>query len=425
MRLFEEFEQHLRDALMHLYDPNYQPSESLWVVTGCDPQQGVKSVQAALTQAIKDLEPTPDAPPTARIRRLYDLLSYRYIQDLTQESAAERLGITPRHLRREQQEAVHVLAQHLWKQRYAEAPSRDKLIQEDGISPPEIRPVDTEFSGYLAQVRQELASLQESAPESVADVGETIRGVVKLESALTLKHGVSLEIEHMQPDLIAATHPSALRQILITTIGKLVQYTSLKQIVLHAELVGKHVKVTITGQPIETNRAPESELIDEILAMQGGSVEFGIDEDKLYFQMKLPSMDEVTVLVVDDNLDLVHFYRRYTERTRYRILHTAQGQRAFEAIENSMPDIIVLDVMLPDVDGWELLTDLQEHSLTQSIPIIVCSVVREEELALALGATLYLPKPVRRRQFIQALDQALTQDLTRAPKAQESSAATG
>jgi CheY-like chemotaxis protein len=70
----------------------------------------------------------------------------------------------------------------------------------------------------------------------------------------------------------------------------------------------------------------------------------------------------------------------------------------------------VLDVLLPDTDGWELLTYLHEHPATRALPILVASVVHGEELALALGATAYLSKPVRRQQFIQALDQARARD---------------
>jgi CheY-like chemotaxis protein len=113
------------------------------------------------------------------------------------------------------------------------------------------------------------------------------------------------------------------------------------------------------------------------------------------------------VLVVDDNVDLVHFYRRYAAGTRYHIVHLSQGTGVLEAVESVTPDIIVLDVMLPDVDGWDLLVQLHEHPATRPIPVVVCSVVREEELALSLGASVYLPKPVRRREFIGALDQAV------------------
>jgi CheY-like chemotaxis protein len=87
----------------------------------------------------------------------------------------------------------------------------------------------------------------------------------------------------------------------------------------------------------------------------------------------------------------------------------AEGQRVFEKIEEVPPDLIVLDVMLPDSNGWDLLTQLRQHPLTQHVPVIVCSVVRREKLALALGATMYVPKPVGYQQFVQALDKAINQ----------------
>jgi CheY-like chemotaxis protein len=75
-------------------------------------------------------------------------------------------------------------------------------------------------------------------------------------------------------------------------------------------------------------------------------------------------------------------------------------------VKTSPPDVIVLDVMLPDVDGWKLLMELHEDPVTRPIPIVVCSVIREEELAYSLGAAAYLSKPVDPRAFIQVLEQA-------------------
>jgi CheY-like chemotaxis protein len=411
----EEFETHLQHALVHLYDPTYRPAEVLWAVTGYNPQEGVEVIQAALVRAIEDLKPAPDVPPTARIRRIYEVLSYRYIQELTQEGAAERLGITPRHLRRVQKEAVHVLAQRLWEQSCA---------QENELQPPEATASDPKSPQWRAQVREELASLQKSAPSIVANVGEAIRGAVELGSALTSTRGVSLEVERVQPNVAVAAHPSALRQVLITAIGQLARYMSSGRIMIRAEREEERVKITIAGHPAAVDRPPNSDLIREILAVHRGSVETSIDGDRFSFQVELPSADRITVLVVDDNLDLLHFYRRYTTGTRYHIVHVAQGERVFETIEACTPDIIVLDVMLPDVDGWEVLAYLHEHPATRSIPIIVCSVVRENELALALGAAFYLPKPVRRRQFIQALDRVFSQASTRALTPQANNAAT-
>jgi CheY-like chemotaxis protein len=71
--------------------------------------------------------------------------------------------------------------------------------------------------------------------------------------------------------------------------------------------------------------------------------------------------------------------------------------------------VILLDVLLPDVDGWGLLVDLQTDPASREIPVILCSVTRDERLALSLGADLYLPKPVWRQQLLGALDDVLNQ----------------
>jgi Amt family ammonium transporter len=60
--------------------------------------------------------------------------------------------------------------------------------------------------------------------------------------------------------------------------------------------------------------------------------------------------------------------------------------------------------MLPDIDGWDLLTRLSEMPDTRDIPVIVCSVVSDPELAIALGAMGCLTKPVQRPEFLAALN---------------------
>ena len=140
-----------------------------------------------------------------------------------------------------------------------------------------------------------------------------------------------------------------------------------------------------------------------------GRVALQREAEGIIVAFDLPAAGKIVVLVIDDNLDLVHFYRRYTEGTNFEIVHTPEGKRAFEFIQVFHPDLIVLDVMLPDVDGWYLLSQLYESPATKPIPVVVCSVVREKELALALGAALYVPKPVLRHEFLEALQRAVTQ----------------
>jgi CheY-like chemotaxis protein len=65
----------------------------------------------------------------------------------------------------------------------------------------------------------------------------------------------------------------------------------------------------------------------------------------------------------------------------------------------------VLDVMMPGMDGWEFLQRLRNQPTTASIPVIVCSVINNPGLAYSLNASLFLPKPVSRRDVLDALRQ--------------------
>ena len=134
------------------------------------------------------------------------------------------------------------------------------------------------------------------------------------------------------------------------------------------------------------------------------SVESQMIDDRLDFLVTLPSADEIIVLVIDDNADLVHFYRHHVARTRYQIVHVAEGQRAFEIIANTPPDIIVLDIMLPGVDGWELLGRLREHPALRGVPILVCTILPQERLAMTLGAAGFIRKPISRSALLAALN---------------------
>ena len=395
----ECWEAELRQALASLHDPEFAASPLLRAMTGCEGRADEACIRVAILEALESLKPAPEMPPTARTRRIYEVLSLRYLQALTQEVTAERLGITARHLRREQREAVLVLAKRLIE-RHEQTVPQTQMAAPSSVLPP------VDLPAWRDQVRQELAALQRSAPDSVTDVGEAIRGAIALEKPRLTRLGVSVEVAEASDHPIAAMHPSVLRQVLMNAIGQLGACAAGGSI--HVEMLrsAEQVHIKLTGRPVPADVAVDTCLITEVLSAHEGALHLFSADDGLCFQVALPSADEITVLVVDDNQDLVHFYRRYTSGSRYRIAHLPSGKDALIAAEAHAPGIIVLDVMLPDVDGWELLGRLHENPATCTIPIIVCSVIREAELALELGAMLYLPKPVRRGEFLGALDQA-------------------
>ena len=193
---------------------------------------------------------------------------------------------------------------------------------------------------------------------------------------------------------------------------------------LFANLQAGHIKITVAVSVEGGSLSTEGDILRDIWLPESTTLEVDVQGKGLFVRIQMPAAeDKITVLVVDDNADMVHFYRRCVAGTRYNIVAAADDRDLIGMVESICPAVIVMDVLLPHVDGWELVMRLHQNERTRHVPIVVCSVIREEELALSLGAAYYLAKPIRPRQFTQALDRVLSQAPARERSAPENSAA--
>lgn len=396
----------LKRALNHLHSPDYQPPRSLCALVGCDPRQGALGVQSVIMRMINDLRPPDGTPPTAHARRVYELLHYRYALELTQEETAEHLCVSRRTVQRIQQEAIHELARLLWEGRETGS-SVETRGQGRGPASPGEKEQPCQAPDWRAQAERELAALEAQAPDAISDVREVIRDVLRLQDAIPSREGLELEAHCSQASLTAPFHPSVLRQTLITALKQLLGDVPPGRIRIFANIEDGDIKITLVASYASGNSLSEREVVEGILTPEGVLVELHLDGQEAFLSILLPSVNKKTVLVVEDNQDMVDFYRRCTRGTTYHIIHATRSTELFEVIKTTRPDVVVLDVVLPDIDGWDLLMRLRNNPHTGAIPTVVCTVVREEELALSLGATHYLPKPVQPETFIGALDQCL------------------
>ena len=413
----EVFERHLVEALPQLYSPTYEPPDLLFSVLGAASGRGMDQLRPIILQAIADLEPEPGVPQNARVRRLYELLNLRYVQGLMQKETAQQLGLTTRHVRREQQQAVRILAQRLWDQkRSARSELRalsphdlavDSLeIQEPSDSPS----VENDANAWRSQVRQELASLQSGHAGQIAGVASSIHGAVESGRTLAKTHNVELTVETVEPNAMAGIHPVVLREVLLTMISKVVETMAYGDISLRAVQTADTVRISLAATPRKRDNRPTATSSKRYWPAAADAAEARLADGGVEYVLRLPASAKKTILVIDDNAELVRFYEHYTSATRYEIVHVAEGRQAYGVIHDVNPDIIVLDIMLPDIDGWELFSLLRQDPRTEDVPIIICSVVRREEVAKAMGAAAYLQKPIRRQQFLRALDQVLEKE---------------
>jgi DNA-binding response OmpR family regulator len=108
-------------------------------------------------------------------------------------------------------------------------------------------------------------------------------------------------------------------------------------------------------------------------------------------------------LIVEDDMTCVYLWQRYMQRSGFRAISTQEGKGALDMARKEKPDLVVLDVMLPDIDGWEVLQALKADPSTCDIPVLICSALREEKRSLARGADGYLQKPILYEDFLAAL----------------------
>ncbi len=111
------------------------------------------------------------------------------------------------------------------------------------------------------------------------------------------------------------------------------------------------------------------------------------------------------ILVIEDNPPAAELIKRQLGGAGFRTHVARTGAEALGLVRTLKPDAITLDILLPDMDGWDVMTQLKRDERTTAIPIIVVSVVDNPELGLALGAIDYLVKPVVGGELIKLLRQ--------------------
>jgi CheY-like chemotaxis protein/AraC-like DNA-binding protein len=406
----EQFLRHLRDVLNHLYDPDRLRSSPLAACFDvADRFDTPSALQRVLIDAIEMLKPEPAESSQSPTWKIYNLLFCRYVQQFSQQEVADQLGISVRHLRREQRAALEALACQLWEQFHLE----EKLCESTDVENASVQAVATGPA-----VNEELAWLRDALPERPVDLNKVLPAVLDLVQPLAARYGVRLRTatSSMLPNL--AVHPVALRQILLNLISMAIHQASSGRrgssahLDISAGLLRWEVCLRMQcarscsrDVPAMNDEATSQDMTYRMVDLCGGKLVLSSDEEEAFVAtLTLPAVEQLPVLVVDDNADTLQLLQRYASGTRYRVVGTRDPEQALSLAAKFSVQIIVLDVMMPQADGWEILGRLRQHPLTERAPIVVCTILAQEELALSLGASSFIRKPVTRRIFLAALD---------------------
>ncbi|HEY0968446.1 MAG TPA: response regulator [Opitutaceae bacterium] len=118
----------------------------------------------------------------------------------------------------------------------------------------------------------------------------------------------------------------------------------------------------------------------------------------------------LTVLSVDDERDVTDLVHFHLKRAGFNVLTAANGRQALSLIESRRPDLVLLDLMLPDIDGFGVCEILRRQPETATVPIIIVtawSTSDARHLGLEMGALDYLTKPFSPKELVERVQRTL------------------
>lgn len=390
-----EFAVQIRQALQNLHD--YASLQKLPLSNSLSGSnrtldQGVRLLRSEILAAIEQLNPPGNMPQRAKERRPYALLYGLYVQRMTTAELGEELAIGIRQLRRENARALHAVTELLWEK------LSDQLVVSFASSAATTERMDV--------VQTEAKQLISQAYVNDLALPDLIDGVLTTLDSLARDHNVAL-INRLPPNMpLIRANRVVIRQCLMGLLSYALQRIQTGQIIIECNIAqGITLLAHATGKyESRESSSPGLDISQKLISSLGGKIAVNADTEYWHAEITLPLAEDLPILIMDDNSSLIELFRRYLAGGGYRVFEAHVINEAIEVARKANLKLIILDVMMPEQDGWEILQRLKAAPETRSIPVMICSVLKEPEIARTLGASDYLPKPVTQDDLLAKVE---------------------
>jgi CheY-like chemotaxis protein len=401
----EEFRKLVKDALEHLYDTAYLEVHPLLTqVSGAataNRSTRAQALRSILKDGVEELRPPEGLSSGSPEWRSYLVLRCRYIQGMTIGQVENELGLGRRQLQREIRKGLEALASMLWASHRVEIDSFPAAEAASVIPPPDL---ENELDPLEMELNQWKLTLQN------CDVHSLVNDTLWLLRSTMGQNQTDIQVDlpaMLPPVFVDAT---LTRQALFKIMRLMIQ-NSEDTLSLTATPNDNFVAIQMRNSDcLHCLDESDWQAAQRIFHDQGGSLDAENNPSPGFqITIRLPLAGQTRILVIDDNQGTLQLFERYLTPHHYEVKKAQGGSEALAMVTESPPDLIILDVMMPTMDGWQVLRSLKQNPITEHTPVIVCSVLKEHELAISLGARAYLKKPVDRLELLATLEQILRQ----------------
>jgi len=392
----KEFNSLFRDLITHLYDYTVLETHLLIdVISLPDDYRGSKGeyIRELIIDEIDRFKPEgKEASLLAMEWRPYNILYKRYVEGVSLRELSQVLSLSERQLRRDNSRALQALAGRIW----------EKLLS-----------LDENFQRIVDDDERDTLQTFETNLE-ILDLNEIIDGIADVLEKRIGVEGLSLKLEREDTPIRVMADRVVTRQILISLVSYFLNFSCESEIHVRSDISGQNGNVIIQSELAEPwskeAQTDHAELLEsahywsqQMSAIIGKGHPPEGEPGTLELTFSLPIAKQPIVLVVDDQKPTQQMFRRFLSHTAYQVVGITDPSEALSLARQLKPALITLDVMMPKVDGWEILQALKTDLDTKDIPILVCSAWEEPELANSLGAVGFLKKPVRQQDLLSIL----------------------
>ena len=399
----DAFVGHVYDVLQHLYDYAYLERHAMAtsMTLGNGRQTAASALRDFVLDAMEKLHPDQRLAGDDRVWRPYDILVLRYSDGYAPDEVAEKLHVSRRQFQRDHRKGIEALAAVLWrgadeatKQAYSEGTVALAAVGE----PP---PGDEQgpLGAAVAEMPLQLQSVK---------LGDLTASALTYAAALVECNGCSLALPQTAPDARVRVDVMLARQAILGAVSALsslcggevrVRYGERPELVSLCVVRREGDDAQIAAEDLQ----PRAADVASLLEAQGGRLQISIDNRETTWELCLPRSKTQRVLVVDDNERFLRLFERFLAAEGYAFEGVSGPTAALQSAAEHSPDLIIVDVMMRKMDGWDLIQRLRMQPECLDTPIVVCSVLNEPGLARALGAQGYLKKPVSQTEVIETV----------------------
>lgn len=370
----ESFIEQVKEALEKLYD--FQALQENGLTRQFDSRKselaGAHQLRSQVIDAIEGLNPGQNVAAHSGTVRIYNLIYMHYIGRQTIQQAAWEIGVSLRQAYRDLRRGQELVSAVLWHKLHASAPQQDQDIS----------------------VHAELTRLEDNT--TVAALQELLDTAIRPIQILADKYNIPIHVEAPADAIMLTTNPIIAQQILTHILSQIIQQVRPSDLKIQLFDDPHFIRVLYGGvsQPDLHIEPTIRQMMEQVRwELQHDAGEIGLKSSKR----------RSLLLIIDDNEGLLHLLQRYLTDDVYTVMPVPNTEQGLNIIPQLRPDAIILDVMMPGMDGWEVLQRLRTRQETQFTPVIICSVINDPELAFALGASQYVAKPVTRESLLLAL----------------------